>query len=97
MLNNFFPKIAPFMTMWKNWMETEGLRMTSQHGAYAFHAGLARAHTRPRTHMHARTHTHTPISNTRIAFPRQQQFANYFIHIIYIYITLYIHCLSCYK
>ena len=44
--------------------------MTSQCGAYALHAGLARLHalirmhtpTRLRTHMHA--HAHRPISNT---------------------------------
>ena len=32
--------------------ETEGLQMTSQYGAYALHAGLAR--------LHARTGMHTP-------------------------------------
>ena len=52
--------------------------MTSQYGSCALHAGVARlralmrmrAPTRPCTHMHARTHR--PVSNTRIAFPRQQ-------------------------
>jgi hypothetical protein len=52
--------------------------MTSQHGAYALHAGKARLHahtrmhkpTRPGTHTHACMHEHA-----RIAFPRQQQFA----------------------
>ena len=44
--------------------------MTSQYGAYAWHAGEARPHarmrmntpTRPGIHMHARTHR--PIFNT---------------------------------
>jgi hypothetical protein len=48
----------------KNMVETKGLQMTSQYGAYALHAGLARLdartrlHTpmRPSTHTHARTH-----------------------------------------
>ena len=60
--------------MSKNWVETEGLYMTSQYAAYTLHAGLARlhalmrmhTHTRLHTHMHARTHT--PISNIRIVF-----------------------------
>ena len=56
--------------------------MTSQYGAYALHARLARLYTRmrmhtptcPGTHMHARTHAH---AHTRqyvilIAFPQQQ-------------------------
>ena len=54
----------------KNVLETEGPQMTSQYGAYAFRAGLARlcarmrmhTPTSPGTHMHARTHT--PINNT---------------------------------
>ena len=41
--------------------------MTSKHGAFALHAGLARLHasmrmytpTHSRTHIHARTHTET--------------------------------------
>jgi hypothetical protein len=59
--------------MSKNVVETEGPQMTSQYGAYALRAGLARVHTRMRMHMptrpganlHARTqartrkHTHT--------------------------------------
>ena len=52
-------------------METEGTQMTSQYGAYAFHAGLARlparthkhTPTRPGTYMHAHARTHRPISN----------------------------------
>ena len=34
--------------MSKNWVEPEGPHMTSQHGAYALHAGLARLHARTR-------------------------------------------------
>jgi hypothetical protein len=55
--------------MLKNVVETERPQMTSQHGAYALRAGLARLYarmrmhtpTRPDTHMHARTHTQTNI------------------------------------
>ena len=60
--------------MSENMAEAEGSQLTSQYGAYAFHAGLpwlharTRMHTpkRPVTHMHARTYTrtHRPISNT---------------------------------
>jgi hypothetical protein len=52
--------------------------MTSQYGAYALHAGLARLHalmhmpTRPYTNMHARTRVHTDQYVTLISFPRQQ-------------------------
>jgi hypothetical protein len=53
--------------MSKNLVETEKPQMTSQYGACALHAGLARLHvlmrmhtpTRPRIHMHARTCMHT--------------------------------------
>ena len=62
--------------MLKNMVITEGPQMTSQHGAYALHAGLARLHarmrmhtpTRPGTDMHAckrrhvRARMHTQIS-----------------------------------
>jgi hypothetical protein len=52
--------------MSKNVVETEGPQMTSQYGAYALHAGLARLRalkrmhtpTLPDTHMRARMHTH---------------------------------------
>ena len=70
--------------MAKNIVETEGPQMTSQYGAYALHAGLARPHahmrmhtpTRPGTHMHARTrkHAHTDQYVILIAFPQQQWF-----------------------
>ena len=46
-------------------VDTEGPQMTSEYGAYALYAGLARLHalmrmhtpTRPGTHMHAHTQT----------------------------------------
>jgi hypothetical protein len=62
--------------MSKNLAVTEGPQITSQYGAYALGAGLARlhalmrmhTHTRQGTHMHARTHaqacTHRPTCNT---------------------------------
>ena len=50
--------------------------MTSQYGAYALRAGLARlfARMRPGTHMHARTrkHAHTDQYVILTAFPQQQ-------------------------
>jgi hypothetical protein len=58
--------------------------MTSQYGAYALDAGLARLHARMRmptltrqgTHIHARTrkHAHTDQYVVLIAFPLQQWF-----------------------
>jgi Fe-S oxidoreductase len=58
--------------MTKNIVETEGLKMTSQRGAYALLAGLARLYAHGHAHAlgypHARTHaqtcTHRPICNT---------------------------------
>ena len=59
--------------------------MTSQYGAYAFHAERAMLHactsprapaqarTRARTHTHTHTHTHKCVAF--IAFPRQKWFA----------------------
>ena len=63
-------------------METERPQMTSQYGAYALRAAVARLYarmlmhtlTRPRTHMHARTrkYAHTDQYVMPIAFPQQQ-------------------------
>ena len=52
--------------MLRNVVETQGPQITSQYGAYALHAELARLHafmrmhtpTRPGTHTHARTDDH---------------------------------------
>ena len=65
-------------------VETEGLEMTSQYGAYALRAGLARLHacmrmhtpTCPCTHMHALTpsNAHTDQYVIRTALPPQQWF-----------------------
>jgi hypothetical protein len=70
--------------MSKNVVETEGPQTTSQYGAYALRAGLARLHARIRTHtpthpgahMHARPrkYAHTDQYIILIAFPRQQLF-----------------------
>jgi hypothetical protein len=54
-----------YEVMSKNVVETEGTQMTSQHGAYALRAALARLYARmrmhtptlPGAHMHARMHT----------------------------------------
>ena len=58
--------------------------MTSQYGAYALRAGVARLYARMRMHMPTRlgTHTHAPTRKNAhtdqyvmlIAFPQQQQF-----------------------
>jgi hypothetical protein len=56
--------------MSKNVVVTENPKMTSQHGAYTLHAGLAKLQARMRMHtsirLGTRTHarTHRPISNT---------------------------------
>jgi hypothetical protein len=59
----------------KNMVETEWPQMTSQYGAYALYAGLARLHALMRMHtpthrgcMHARTYTDQQVVLT--AFPR---------------------------
>jgi hypothetical protein len=64
-----------------NMMEPEGPQMTSQYGAYALRAGLARLRARmrvhtptlPCTHMHERTQkqAHTDQRRILIAFPEQ--------------------------
>ena len=68
MFSNFFPENRTvYEVMSKNIVETEAPQMTTQHGAYALHAGLAKLYarmrrnrpTRPCTHMHARASMHT--------------------------------------
>jgi hypothetical protein len=70
MFNNFFSEDhTVYEIMSKNLVEPEGPQKTSQYGAYALRAGLARLHARtrmrtptlPRTHTHARTHARTCI------------------------------------
>ena len=79
--------------MSKNLEKTEGPQMTSQHGAYALHAGLARLQTLMRMHTPTRPSTHTPththINNTycfstvtMVSWTR-------------VSVALYVHCLSC--
>jgi hypothetical protein len=65
--------------MSKNVVETKGPQSTSQYGAYAFRAVLARLYSRMCMHMptrlstHAmRKHAHTDQYVTVIAFPQQQ-------------------------
>ena len=65
--NVFFENRTFYETMSKNVMETKGPQMTSQHGAHALRAELARVYartrmhtpTRPGNHMHARTSKYT--------------------------------------
>ena len=85
MFNNFFPENRTvYEIVSKNVVETEGLQMMSQYGAYVLHAGLARLYarirmhtpSRPGIHMHARTrkHAHRNQYVILIAFPQQQWF-----------------------
>ena len=83
--------------MSKDMVEPEGPQMTSQYGAYALRAGLARLYarmrmhtpTRPDTHMHARMrkHAHTHQYVILIAFPRQQWFRERASLLHYMYIA----------
>ena len=76
--------------------------MTSQYGAYALHAGLARLYarmrmhtpTRPGTHMHARTrkHAHTDKYVILIVFPQQQWFRERALKLRYTYIAWLVLC-----
>ena len=69
---NFFSEILTvYEIMSKNVVDTEGPQLTSQYGAYALRAGLARLYalmpmhtpTRLSTHMHG-ARTHRPIHDT---------------------------------
>ena len=68
--------------MSKNVVVTEKSQMTSQYGADALRAGLARLYARMRlhtptrlcTHMHARKHAHRDKYVILTAFPQQQCF-----------------------
>ena len=85
--------------MSSNIVETEGPQMTSQYGACALGAGLARlyarmhTHTRPGTYTHAcmRKHAHTDQYVILTAFPQQQWFLRKRLSV-----TLYVHCLFCF-
>ena len=44
--------------MSKNTVDTQGLQMTLQYGAYALRAGFARVYARMRTHARTSMHTH---------------------------------------
>jgi hypothetical protein len=60
MFNNFFPESRTvYEIMSKNVVETEGPQMTSQYGAYALRAGLARLYVRMHMHTPTRSGTHT--------------------------------------
>ena len=101
MFNNFFSENRTVNeTMSKNLVETEGPQMTSQHGAYALRAGLAKLHVRmrmhtstcPGTHIHARTHmqacTQRKICNNyNFSTPKMVSRTR-------LGFTLHIHCLS---
>jgi hypothetical protein len=86
--------------MSKNVVETEGSQMTSQYGAYALRAGLARLYarkrmhtpTRPGTHMHARIrkHAHTDQYVILTAFPLQQWFRDRASVLRYTYIASFL-------
>jgi hypothetical protein len=83
--------------MSKNIVKTEWPQMTSQYGAYALRAGLARLHVLMRmhtpvrlgTHMHARMrkHAHTGQYVILNAFPQQQRFRKRASMLRYTYIA----------
>jgi hypothetical protein len=62
--NLFSENLTVYEKIPKNMVETEGLQMTSQYGAYALHAVFARLHAHAHTPWHPHTRTHTEISNT---------------------------------
>jgi hypothetical protein len=78
-------------------VETEGPQITSQYGAYALRAGLARLYARMRmhtptrsgTHKHPRTrkHAHTDQYVILIAFTQQQRFREHASTLCYTYIA----------
>ena len=91
--------------MSKNIVETEGLRMTSQYGAYALRAGLARLYarmsmhrpTRPGTkctHARTRKHAHTDQYVILIALPVQQWFRERGLLLRYTYIACIVKLIS---
>jgi hypothetical protein len=84
--NNFFSpeNRTLYEIMSKNWVETEGPQMTSQHGAYTLRSGLARLYarmrmrtsTRPGNRTHAQACTHRPVSNTYCSCTAANCFVN---------------------
>jgi hypothetical protein len=97
-----------YETMSKTVVETQGLQMTSQYGAYTFYAGKARLHVRMRmtkttrlVTQHGRTHarTHRPVSNT-YCFPAATMIRERASMLRYTYIVclvhLYVHRYKCY-
>jgi hypothetical protein len=83
--------------MSKNIVENQTSQMTSQYGAYALRATLARLYarmgthtpTRPGTHMHARTlkPAHTDQYVILTAYPQQQWFRERALKLRYTYIA----------
>jgi hypothetical protein len=55
--NFFFRQSENYGIMSKNMVETEGPKMTSQHGAYELHAEWARLHACTHAHKHKDTLT----------------------------------------
>ena len=102
MFNTFFSENhTVYEVISKQVVDTEGPQMTSQYGAHALRAGLARLHalgacTRPRARVptctHARTQTHArrPISNTYCFSTATMVSRTRLI------VTLYVHCLYCF-
>ena len=63
--------------MLKNVVETEGPQMTSQYGAYALRAGLARLYARMRMRKHAHADQYVILT----AFAQQQWFRERYTYI----------------
>jgi hypothetical protein len=97
----FFPENRTvYEIISKNVVETEGSQMTSQYGAYALRAWLARLYARmrmhtttcPGTYMHACTckHAHTDQYVTLIAF-----YTATMVSWTHLNVALHVHCVSC--
>ena len=61
----FFKNRTVYEIIPKNVVETEGPQMTSQYGAYALRAGLARLYARMRMHTPTRSGTHVHARTRR--------------------------------
>ena len=80
-------------------VETEGPQMTSQYGAFALHAGLARLQarickntpTRPGIQMNAHTRTHARTDQYLLLFHGNNDSRTR------VNVTLFVHCLSYFR
>jgi hypothetical protein len=98
MFNNYFPvNGAVYKIMSKNVMETVGTQMTSQHGAYALQARLARlqASMRTPTRLSTQMHVSAPARACVRARTLLLLFQGKNDSRTRLSVTLYVHCPSC--